>query len=305
MSISPDFTHVERKQLKNRKKNLIEQYEAVFSQQDIVLSEKDKIILNKQCAKLKKEIENVERELESLENSQETKRETPLYKFGTPDNFDLEELITHCQCKLRRKQGLIGLAIHYTGNYFLSNFKTRLKVALHRENVFIAPSITLSASHTTTETGVRLVKRYMLNLSQSDVLVDIVSTDQTAAERFWQKLNSVFDHQSCNRFIVIMGMEPECLFPPGFIPLNPPCCNDGHIFHWVGKIVPQLSLLPSEPYTIMNEWTDAVINECSIDGQLYIEFVYEHLEAALNKLRLNPTVPALYDFLEQRKQIYA
>lgn len=229
----------------------------------------------------------------------------PAYKFCTPDNFDLEELITHCQCVLRRKQGLIGLAIHYTGNYFLSNFKTRLKVDLHRENVFIAPSITLSASHTTTETGVRLVKRHLLNLSQSDVLVDIVSTDQTAADRFWQKLNSVFDHQSCNRFIVIMAMEPECSFPQGFIPLNPPCCNEGHIFHWVGKIVPQLSLLPSEPDTIINEWTDAVINECSIDGQLYIEFIYEHLEAALNKLKLNPTVTALYDFLEERKQIYA
>ena len=154
----------------------------------------------------------------------------PTYKFSTPDNFDLENLITDCQCKLRRKQGLIGLAIHYTGNYFLSIFKTRLKVDLHRENVFIAPSITLSASHTTTETGVRLVKRYMLNLNQSDVLVDIVSTDQTAAERFWQKLNSVFAHQSCNRFIVIMAIEPEYSFPQGCIPLNPPCCNEGHIF---------------------------------------------------------------------------
>jgi hypothetical protein len=145
----------------------------------------------------------------------------------------------------------------------------------------------------------------MLNLSQSDVLVDIVSSDQTAADRFWQKLNSVFAHQSRNRFIVIMAMEAECSFPQGFIPLNPPCCNEGHVFNWVGNIVPQLSLLSKEPDTIMNEWTDAVINECSVDDQLYIELVYEHLEAALNKLRLNPTVPALYDFLEERKQIYA
>ena len=149
----------------------------------------------------------------------------------------------------------------------------------------------------------RLARRHLLKLSQYDVLIDIVSTDQSAAERFWQTLNSVFADQSHHRFIVIMAMVPESSFPQGLISLKPPCCDEGHIFDWVGKIVPHLSLLTSEPDIIMNEWTDAVINECSYQDQLDIDLVYEHLEAALNILKSNPTVPALYHFLEERKQL--
>ena len=122
MPTSSDFISVEKKLLESQEKNLIEQYKAVFLQQEFTLDEGNKLILKNKLLKLTEEINDVHHKLEKLENPPETRQNTPLYEFSTPDNFDLDELIRHCQTVLRRKQGLIGLAVHYTGHYFLSNF---------------------------------------------------------------------------------------------------------------------------------------------------------------------------------------
>ena len=54
-------------------------------------------------------------------------------KFSCLEDFDLNELINHCQCELiNRRQGLVGLVVHCTSNYFLQYFPTRLKTDLGR-----------------------------------------------------------------------------------------------------------------------------------------------------------------------------
>lgn len=72
-----------------------------------------------------------------------------------------------------------------------------------------------------------------------------------------------------------------------------------HVLKWVRTVVEKISYLPvDDKENVVNNWVNRMMTECSINNQLDVQFVYEHVDYALQELNSNSPLSAIYDLLE-------
>lgn len=225
------------------------------------------------------------------------------YEIAMAHNFDLNELVTECLDHLIGvKQGLLGFTVPSHSPSFVSNFCERLKHEWERNRIRIKPSLVISPIHTPIDRAILTISRqYLPALRESDVLFAVQISGQSMVNRFWQHLRRmVKDEILLNRLIVIMAVNTNCASPQNAISLGQPEFRSAHVLRWVRKVVQSLAW----PEEVVQVWTDHIIAECSIDNELQIDWVYNHLGDALELLKQNPTVEWFQQELIRRKQLY-
>lgn len=219
-------------------------------------------------------------------------------------NFDLDDQINECLNALWRKQGLVGFAIARSSVAFRQNLCERLKYELGGQDyVHLMPPLTVTPFYSPISDVILTVeKRCIPALKKRDVLLTVQVSKEEIANRFWQSLrHAVERHNLKNRLIVVVVTEPDCPLPEEVTPLTPPHFQVAHVYRWVRQIVSHFDW----PESLFRSWTVQMINECSHEERLQIEWVYDYLTYILQLLKQNPTASQLQLELEKRKQIYA
>lgn len=163
--------------------------------------------------------------------------------------------------------------------------------------------LVINPINTSVDRAVLTVKsRYSPAMAHGDVMLPVQVNEQAMGERFWRKLCESFpkDENCENRFIVIIGMHEECVFPEKLRKLNHPCFMNGHIISWVTQIVRTMKW----PDDFGHYWSEKMIGECTCEGQIVIDWVYAHLEAMLEILRHNPSWESFRNELDKRSRQY-
>ncbi len=224
------------------------------------------------------------------------------YEVALAHNFDLNELVTECLDSLIGKQGLIGFIVPCNSLTFLNNFCERLKHEWGRNRVRLKPILVIDPIHTPIDRAVLTInKRYKPALIEGDVLFAVQIFEENLIEHFWQSLCQVVEVVELpNRLIVIMTIKTNCALPERTIFLTQPHFRPAHVLRWVRKVVESLAW----PDNVVQTWTDHIIAECSLENELQIDWVYDHLEAMLELLKQKPTIDRFYQELERRRQIY-
>lgn len=275
-------------------------YEFQLREPDLALTEKNKVIKN---------LNSIARRLTDKSFSDLCEQTVSQYSTSTPDSFDLDDIIDKCDEILFEKRGLVGFGVHCTSRTFLTHFQTRLKKILGRNNVFASSLEDLHPFNieSALQNNVNSIIRHREKLKNQDVLLDIIVSSENATISFWQTIMEKFQAKFNNRLIIILMAEDSNLsFPEKLIKVPSPCFKKIHVIKWVRSVVdknPSISVEYKKNF--VSNWVHTIMNECVINNKLDVQYVYEHVNYALQELHSNSPVPTLYDFLEKRKQIYA
>lgn len=221
------------------------------------------------------------------------------YQLCEPCSFDLNQTVEDFLDALPYERKLVGFTVCCYSTAFLTNLCQRLKYVLGRSNVNIKPLIVVDPAHTTVESILLTVKRYRLPLRRSDVLLAAQVLDEQTAHRFWQSMLAEFGGRLDNRLIVIMVIGSASKAPQDTILLTPPRFRKAHVLEWVSQVVQRLNW----PQEFVSYWTSKAIAECTFNGELHIELIYEHLQETLLFLQQYPTLEHFRSVLEERGQI--
>lgn len=225
------------------------------------------------------------------------------YDNALASNFDLENLVDDCLDALWLNQGLVGFGVPCNLPVFLTNFCQRVQRVWGRSNVILKPILVINPINTSVDRAVLTVNnRYRPALKNGNVLLPVQVNEQAMGDLFWRKLCESFqeDGNCANRFIVVVGMHEECDYPEEIVKLGHPRFRNAHIISWVNRIVRAMNW----PDDFGQYWSEKMIGECTCDGQLIIEWVYEHLEAMLEILKQNPLLDHFKQELDKRSQLY-
>ncbi|MDM8515341.1 hypothetical protein QUF76_04020 [Desulfobacterales bacterium HSG16] len=227
------------------------------------------------------------------------------YEVASIYNFDLSVLVEDCIEELFNNQGLIGFGVPCNSSVFLSNFCERVKHELGRSRIRVKQPVMINPISTSVDKAVQTIGcRYRPALNEFDILVPVQFTDRTMGELFWRKLHNKFLNEgNCkNRLIIVMGMYEECVVSENMKMLEEPVFKKLHILQWVRNIVHKMGWQED----VIQNWSDEIINQCSHEFKLDIEWVYDYLGSALEILKEYSEQDLSYNLfkqeLEQRSQ---
>lgn len=204
-------------------------------------------------------------------------------------NLDLNRLVDDSlEVLLKRRRGLVGLAVPYDDAAFRTNFCERLKdeLELEKRSVQVRHCLSLKPSLIEVSEAINTIKRYRGLLGSMDVLcpIQVSSEHKSMADEFWQGLYYAFEDSFEHMLIIFMSGDLKGVFPEDVIKLTRPEFRRITVFRWIRRIAESLDW----PEDIIERWRNAMIAECSRGETLDIRQVYEHLDYAVIILQQSP-----------------
>ena len=223
---------------------------------------------------------------------------TPAYWAAEPYKFDLGTLVEQSLGRLPTQSTLTGFVVACDHYLFLKNLSDRLKHDwwLSNGDIETKGPYTLSPLHTNYKYLAEKLASFRRLLEATHLIVSVRALDENQLLNLWQEVKIAYPDPLRKHLIVVVGLAPQCSAPGELISLGNPTFSSFDVQSWIQTVV----YSQSWPEGFVAVWMSKMISECSFQGALVIEWVYEHLHVSLDCIQRGLTYDEFRQILEER-----